>query len=54
MEFLLTPSEVAKILEVDVEIVDILISNEGLPAIKMGGQWRLPESKVQRWIDERC
>lgn len=53
MEFMLTPPEVANLLGVDEEIIDILISNEGLPAERMGGEWKIPQSKVQQWIAER-
>lgn len=53
MEFLLTASDVAQRLNINVDSVSKFISQEELPAIMMGGQWRFPESQVQRWIEER-
>ena len=53
MEFLLTTSDVAQRLKIDVDTVNTLIHQEGLPAIMIGGQWQLPESEFQRWIEER-
>ena len=53
MEFLLKTSDVAQRLNINATTVSELIRKEGLPAIMMGGQWRFPESQVQRWIEEQ-
>jgi excisionase family DNA binding protein len=49
----LTASDVAELLQLNVETVYSLISKVGLPAAKIGGQWRLSEDDVQAWIKER-
>ncbi len=52
-ETLLTASEVADHLKLNVETVYALIRDEGLPAAKIGGQWRLRAEDVARWVDAR-
>ena len=49
----LTASDVARVLKLNVETVYALIANEGLPAIKVGGQWRFHESRLHAWLDDR-
>ena len=46
----LTASEVASLLKINVETVYTLIRTSGLPAAKVGSQWRLMESEVRRWV----
>ena len=49
-ETLLTASEVAQLLKLNIETVYKLIRTAGLPAAKVGSQWRFIESEVQRWV----
>ena len=53
MESLLTPADVAQRLNIHVDTVYTLIHQEELPAIRVGGQWRLAESEVRQWVEER-
>ena len=46
----LTAAEVAELLKLNVETVYSLVSKEGLPAAKLGGQWRFSESDVLSWV----
>jgi excisionase family DNA binding protein len=50
-ESLLTASEVAKLLRLNVETVYTLIATKGLPAAKIGSQWRFEESRVRAWVE---
>ena len=52
-EALLTASEVAQLLKLNIETVYTLIREEGLPAAKIRGQWRLVEADVQCWVKAR-
>ena len=49
-EPLLTASEVAQLLKLNVETVYTLIRTSGLPAAKIGSQWRFVESDLRRWV----
>lgn len=46
----LTASEVAAMLQLNVETVYSLIAKEQLPAVKVGGQWRFDEQGMTGWI----
>jgi excisionase family DNA binding protein len=50
---LLTAAEVAQLLKLNVETVYTLIAKHGLPASKIGGQWRFDEAKIRAWIESR-
>ena len=52
-EQLLTAHDVADWLRVKLETIYLLIAKEGLPGVKVGGQWRFEEIKVTRWIADR-
>ena len=54
MKPLLTASEVADLLKVNLETVYSLIRKEHLPAAKVGGQWRFRESDINCWIEACC
>ena len=47
---LLTASEVAQLLKLNIETVYTMIRENGLPAAKIRGQWRFIEVDVQRWV----
>ena len=49
-EALLTASEIAQHLKLHVESIYRLISQRGLPAVKLGGQWRFRLSEVDQWL----
>lgn len=40
-------------LKLNVKTVYALIATQGLPAAKIGGQWRFEESKIRTWIETR-
>ena len=50
---LLSAADVAHYLKVNVETVYRLIRKENLPAIRIGGQWRLREKDVEQWLENR-
>ncbi len=51
LEPLLTATDVAQLLQVHVETVYLLITKQGLPASKVGGQWRFEEDKIHAWLE---
>ncbi len=53
-DILLTASEVAQHLRLNVETVYRLIQKGGLAAVKIGQQWRLRETDVARWVQARA
>jgi excisionase family DNA binding protein len=50
---LLTLAEAAELLHVSTRTVQRMIRAGNLPALKVGGQWRLRESQLRRWLLER-
>jgi excisionase family DNA binding protein len=50
---LLTIRDTAELLGVDVRTVYRLIDREGLPAFKVGRQWRMRAGDMETWIDAR-
>ncbi len=52
-EPLLTAADVAALLKLHVETVYLLIAKHGLPAAKIGGQWRCEASKFHAWVEAR-
>lgn len=52
MEVLTVPAA-AELLKVDEKTVYRLIERDGLPAFKVGRQWRMRASDIERWVDDR-
>lgn len=49
----LTREEAAKLLKVHPNVVSRYVHELGLPARKVGGEWRLIRSEVMAWIESR-
>ncbi|MBM2802274.1 MAG: DNA-binding protein [Deltaproteobacteria bacterium] len=47
---LLTLSEVATILKISKRTLHRMIQHRQIPAFKVGGQWRVLESRFQDWM----
>ena len=47
---LLTLDEAAEVLQVSKRTVRRMVDQEEFPAFKVGGQWRVRESEVAKWI----
>ena len=52
-ESALRTTEVAKLLNVNIEAAYTLIRNDGLPAARVGGRGRFSKSKVLSWFEAR-
>jgi excisionase family DNA binding protein len=50
-EPLLSATDVAAWLNVNIETVYDLIAKHRFPAIKIGGQWRFQEAQVRDWFE---
>jgi excisionase family DNA binding protein len=50
---ILTLPEVAQLLKVTDKTVYSLAQKGGLPAFKVGGQWRFKRADLDAWIEER-
>ena len=50
---LLTLAEAARLLQVSTRTLQRMIRNGDLPALKVGGQWRLRETQLQLWVEHR-
>jgi excisionase family DNA binding protein len=50
---LLTLAEAANLLHVSTRTLQRMIRSRDLPALKVGGQWRLRESQLVEWIQGR-
>ena len=50
---LLTLPEAAELLHVSTRTLQRMIRRKDLPAFKVGGQWRVRESQLTRWIQGR-
>lgn len=50
---LLTLPEAAELLHVSTRTLQRMIRRNDLPAFKVGGQWRVRESQLTRWIEGR-
>ena len=48
---LLTTRQAAELLQVSQRTVERLIRCKGLPALKVGGQWRICASHLAKWIE---
>ena len=55
MEFmpLLTVADVSTFLKLKSETIYMLITKEGLPASKVGGQWRFDIEEVKVWFRQQ-
>lgn len=49
---LLTLAEVASILKVSKLTVHRMVKKGRLPAIKVGGRWRISESRLEEWLEQ--
>jgi DNA binding domain, excisionase family len=49
----LTLSEVADTLKISQRTLQRLIHKGRIPAFKIGGQWRILESRFEEWLQER-
>jgi PTS system nitrogen regulatory IIA component len=49
----LTLAEAAMILQVSKRTILRMIQKKEVPALKVGGQWRLRESQLKRWAEEK-
>jgi len=50
---LLTLSEAAALLQVSTRTLQRMIRQRQLPAFKVGGQWRMRESQLSEWLDQK-
>ena len=50
---LLTLSEAAILLQVSTRTLQRMIRNGQLPAFKVGGQWRMRETQLRQWLENR-
>ena len=50
---LLTLTEAAELLHVSTKTLQRMIRSGDLPALKVGGQWRLRECQLISWIQSR-
>ena len=49
---LLTLAEAATILKISKRTLHRMIQHRQIPAFKVGGQWRLLESRFQEWVED--
>jgi excisionase family DNA binding protein len=49
----LTLKEAAAMLQVSKRTLQRLIQRKEMPGLKIGGQWRIPESRFMKWVEER-
>jgi excisionase family DNA binding protein len=49
---LLTLAEAASILKISKRTLHRMIQHHQIPAFKVGGQWRILESRFQEWVQE--
>ncbi len=49
----LTLDEAAKILKVSRRTIFRLLQQNNLPALKVGGQWRISERKFREWLEDK-
>ena len=50
---LLTLSEAAILLQISTRTLQRMIRNGQLPAFKVVGQWRLRETQLRQWVENR-
>jgi excisionase family DNA binding protein len=49
----LTLAEAATLLQVSKRTILRMIQKRDVPALKVGGQWRLRESQLRRWAEQK-
>ncbi len=49
----LTLNEAARILQVSKRTLFRMVQDRKIPALKVGGQWRIRESQFVKWIEGR-
>lgn len=49
---LLTSEETAELLQVSRRTLQRMIHRKDLPAFKVGGQWRIHESTLAKWLED--
>ncbi|HEX9445267.1 MAG TPA: helix-turn-helix domain-containing protein [Candidatus Binatia bacterium] len=49
----LTLAEAATILQVSKRTILRMIQKKEVPALKVGGQWRMRESQLRRWAEQK-
>ncbi len=51
MDTLLTVKEVAAMLRVSAQTLYKMLEQGGIPAVKVGSQWRFERDKVRAWLE---
>ena len=49
----LTLDEAAAMLQVSKRTLQRLIQRQKMPGLKIGGQWRVPENRFMKWVDDQ-
>ena len=49
----LTLAEAAAILQVSKRTILRMVQKKDVPALKVGGQWRLRESQLKNWVEQK-
>ena len=49
---LLTLAEAASVLKISKRTLHRMIQHRQIPAFKVGGQWRILESRFQEWVQD--
>lgn len=49
----LTLNQAAQMLQVSKRTLIRLLHRKDMPGLKIGGQWRIPESQFQEWVEHR-
>jgi len=50
---LLTLNEAADLLQVSTRTLQRMIHSGEMPALKVGGQWRVREAQLRQWVENR-
>jgi len=50
---LLTLNEAAELLQVSTRTLQRMIHSGEMPALKVGGQWRVREAQLRHWVENR-
>jgi excisionase family DNA binding protein len=50
---LLTLNEAAELLQVSTRTLQRMIHSGEMPALKVGGQWRVREVQLRQWVENR-
>ena len=50
---LLTLNEAAELLQVSTRTLQRMIHSGEMPALKVGGQWRVREAQLRQWVENR-